>query len=143
MGIALLTSKRSEDPNIKAGACIAKIDHTWHWIQLHAKRCTRIQLPWNRDENNELDKQYPYVCHAAMNAIMNCRKRDLKGSRMYMSLLPCNECAKLKLELKKCFIFKIHLLEGIESRLQKNCSRLLELIATNILPNVNSYANWE
>ena len=29
-----------------------------------------------------------------MNAILNANGRDLRGSRLYVALFPCNECAK-------------------------------------------------
>ena len=34
-----------------------------------------------------------YVCHAEFNAILNARV-SLDGSRIYVTLFPCNECAK-------------------------------------------------
>ena len=38
----------------------------------------------------------PYVCHAELNAILNYRgsRHDFIGSRIYVDLFPCNECAK-------------------------------------------------
>ena len=38
--------------------------------------------------------KYPYVVHAELNAILNANGRDLRGSRIYVALFPCNECAK-------------------------------------------------
>ena len=35
-----------------------------------------------------------YVCHAELNAILNYRGGSLKGSRVYVTLFPCNECSK-------------------------------------------------
>ena len=35
-----------------------------------------------------------YVCHAELNAILNSAHSDLRGSRVYVTLFPCNECAK-------------------------------------------------
>lgn len=35
-----------------------------------------------------------YVCHSELNAILNSPNHDLRGSRMYVTLFPCNECAK-------------------------------------------------
>ena len=32
--------------------------------------------------------------HAELNAILNANGRDLRGSRLYVALFPCNECAK-------------------------------------------------
>ena len=40
-----------------------------------------------------LKYQHPYVVHAELNAILNS-KHDLKGCSIYVSLFPCNECAK-------------------------------------------------
>jgi dCMP deaminase len=35
------------------------------------------------------------VCHAELNAIMNSKGRDVKNCKMYVTLFPCNECAKI------------------------------------------------
>ena len=57
--------------------------------------CSDDELPWSR-EGDLLDTKYPFVCHAEMNAITNAsNKPDLDGATMYVSLFPCNECAKL------------------------------------------------
>uniref|UniRef100_A0A671VWI1 Deoxycytidylate deaminase n=1 Tax=Sparus aurata TaxID=8175 RepID=A0A671VWI1_SPAAU len=53
------------------------------------------QLPWTRSADDRLDTKYPYVCHAELNAIMNKNSADVKGCTMYVTLFPCNECAKL------------------------------------------------
>ena len=37
---------------------------------------------------------YPYVVHAELNAVLNANGRDLRGSKLYVALFPCNECAK-------------------------------------------------
>ena len=51
------------------------------------------QLSWNKGEG--LDSKYLYVCHAEFNAILNTRNGSaLKGCRLYVTLFPCNECAK-------------------------------------------------
>ena len=34
------------------------------------------------------------VCHAEMNAILNKNSANIKGSKIYVVLFPCNECAK-------------------------------------------------
>ena len=47
------------------------------------------------DEPNPLNTKYPYVCHAEMNAILNKNTADLKNCRIYATLYPCNECAKI------------------------------------------------
>jgi dCMP deaminase len=35
-----------------------------------------------------------FVCHAELNAILNYSGTALRGSRVYVTLFPCNECAK-------------------------------------------------
>ena len=34
------------------------------------------------------------MVHAELNAILNASGRDLRGSKLYVALVPCNECAK-------------------------------------------------
>ena len=40
-----------------------------------------------------IDTKYAYVCHSELNAILNYRG-NLEGSKIYVTLFPCNECAK-------------------------------------------------
>ena len=53
--------------------------------------CSDDEYPWGRDGK---ETKYPYVVHAELNAILNANGRDLRGSRLYVALFPCNECAK-------------------------------------------------
>ena len=41
-----------------------------------------------------MDKKYFYVVHSELNAILNYRGGSLEGAKLYVSLFPCNECAK-------------------------------------------------
>ena len=41
-----------------------------------------------------LDTKYAFVCHAEMNAILNCGTADLRNTRVYVTLFPCRECTK-------------------------------------------------
>ena len=38
--------------------------------------------------------KYVYVTHSELNAILNYRGGSLEGAKIYVSLFPCNECAK-------------------------------------------------
>ena len=51
------------------------------------------EFPWAR-EGDEVDTKYPYVTHSEMNAILNYRGGSLEGTKLYVTLFPCNECAK-------------------------------------------------
>ena len=43
---------------------------------------------------NPLETKYLYVAHSELNAILNYRGGSLEGSKLYVCLFPCNECAK-------------------------------------------------
>ena len=93
MGIAMLAVKRSKDPSTQVGACIVSQDNIIISTGYNGmpKGCSDDEFPWGRDGD---DNKYPYVVHAELNAILNANGRDLRGSRVYVALFPCNECAK-------------------------------------------------
>jgi len=95
MGIAMLAAKRSKDPNTQVGACIVSQDNIIISTGYNGmpKGCSDDIFPWERDGQQDMTK-YPYVVHAELNAILNANGRDLRGSRIYVALFPCNECAK-------------------------------------------------
>ncbi|MBO4667283.1 MAG: dCMP deaminase family protein, partial [Bacilli bacterium] len=95
MGVALLSSMRSKDPNTKVGACIVNSEHRIVGIGYNGfpVGCSDHEVPWNR-EGDFLDTKYPYVVHAEPNAILNSNSKT-QGCTLYVSLFPCNECAKL------------------------------------------------
>ena len=95
MGIAVLSSLRSKDPNTKVGACIVDKDHKVVSIGYNGmpRGVDENKVSWNRGEG--LDSKYLYVCHAEFNAILNTRNgAALEGCTLYVTLFPCNECAK-------------------------------------------------
>lgn len=97
MAIAQLSAKRSKDPGTQVGACIVNKNKRIIGIGYNGfpTGCSDDELPWDR-EGDFLETKYPYVCHAEMNAITNsANKPDLDGASLYVSLFPCNECAKL------------------------------------------------
>ena len=100
MGVAIISSHRSKDPNSQVGACIVNAENKIVGIGYNGFPigCPDDELPWGREADNPLDTKYPYVCHAEMNAIMNKNTADLRGCRIYVTLFPCNECAKLLIQ---------------------------------------------
>ena len=96
MGIAMLAAKRSKDPNTQVGASIVSEDNIIISTGYNGmpKGCSDDEFPWDRKGENEAATKYPYVVHAELNAILNANGRDLRGSRIYVALFPCNECAK-------------------------------------------------
>ncbi len=95
MGVALLAAERSKDPNTRVGACIVDAQNRilstgYNGFPLG---CSDDDFPWQR-VGEETDTKYPYVVHAELNAILNSRGKSLAGSKLYVALFPCNECAK-------------------------------------------------
>ena len=95
MGIAELSAERSKDPNTRVGACIVSNDNKILSIGYNGFPigCSDDEISWERTGEFENTK-YPYVCHAELNAILNYTGSTLKGSKIYVNLFPCNECAK-------------------------------------------------
>ena len=56
--------------------------------------CSDDEFPWSRSDDDPLKTKYVYVTHSELNAILNYRGGSLEGSKLYVSLFPCNECAK-------------------------------------------------
>ena len=95
MGIAMLSAKRSKDPNTQVGACVVSKDNKILSVGYNGapNGYNDENMPWDR-EGSFLDTKYAYVCHAELNAILNNKGSNLEGSRIYVDLFPCNECAK-------------------------------------------------
>ncbi len=93
MGIAMLAARRSKDPNTQVGACIVSPENIIISTGYNGmpKGCSDDIFPWDREGEQT---KYPYVVHAELNAILNANGRSLQGSRIYVALFPCNECAK-------------------------------------------------
>ncbi len=94
MGIALLSAKRSKDPNSQVGACI--VDSKKRIVSMgyngFPNGCSDDELPWGR-EGGTLDTKYAYVVHSELNAILNANT-NVRDCTLYVTLFPCNECTK-------------------------------------------------
>lgn len=95
MGIALLSSMRSKDPSTQVGACIVNSDKRILSMGYNGmpRCCSDDDFPWDKNDK-PLDSKYLYVCHAELNAILNCAVGSVRGCTVYTTLFPCNECAK-------------------------------------------------
>ncbi|XP_065848362.1 uncharacterized protein [Euphorbia lathyris] len=114
MAIAFLSAERSKDPNRQVGACLVSqngvilelqwIQSTCVWFAVigigyngFPRGCSDDKLPWAKKSrtNNPLETKYPYVCHAEVNAILNTNHASAAGQKLYVTMFPCNECAKI------------------------------------------------
>ena len=94
MAMAHLAAFRSKDPNTQVGACIVNPDRRVVGLGYNGfpRGCDDDEYSWER-EGSFLETKYPYVVHAELNAILNSIM-TLKNCTIYVSLFPCNECAK-------------------------------------------------
>ena len=95
MGIAYLSAMRSKDPNTQVGAYIVSRENKILSVGYNGfpKGCDDDEFPWKRD-GDIYDSKYAYVTHSELNAILNYRGGSLEGTKLYVTLFPCNECAK-------------------------------------------------
>lgn len=94
---AMLASYKSKDPSTKVG-CVF-VDKNNHQITMGYNGAIagidETQMPWGNDRGVALEFQkYGYVIHSEANAISH-KNASLEGARGYVTLFPCNECAKL------------------------------------------------
>ena len=95
MGVSKLAAMRSKDPYTQVGACIVSLENKILSMGYNGfpNGVSDDEFPWAR-EGDEVDTKYPYVTHSEMNAILNYRGGSLEGTKLYVTLFPCNECAK-------------------------------------------------
>lgn len=95
MGVATLSGMRSKDPNTQVGACIVSPDHKILSMGYNGfpMGCSDDEFPWER-EGEPLENKYFYTTHSELNAILNYRGGSLEDATIYVTLFPCNECAK-------------------------------------------------
>ncbi len=127
MGVAILSSLRSKDPSTQVGACVASKQNKVVTMGYNGMPigCNDEDLPWEREADDELDTKYPYVCHAEFNAILNSLC-SLEGCRIYVTLFPCNECAKAIIQsgIKEVIYIEDKYADGMASKAAK---RLFDL----------------
>ncbi len=98
MGVAELSGMRSKDPNTQVGCCIVSADNKILSMGYNGLPigCSDDEFPWNREsgDGDPYNTKYYYVAHSELNAILNYRGGSLEGSKLYVTMFPCNECAK-------------------------------------------------
>lgn len=100
MGVAQMAAQRSKDPNSQVGCCIVGSDNKILSMGYNGfpRGCSDDEFPWDRENADEdpYNAKYVYVVHSEMNAILNFagNRSALQGAKIYVTLFPCNECAK-------------------------------------------------
>lgn len=107
MGLALLSAQRSKDARTKIGACVIDAHNRIIGIGYNGfpRGCPDDEFPnaGRFDEAGNLlplqDTKLAYVVHAEANAILNSMGRDMQWATLYCAMPPCNECAKLIIQV--------------------------------------------
>ncbi len=99
---AMMASFKSKDPATKVG-CVF-VDQNNHQLTMgyngFVAGIDESKLPWGKDKSQPLEHQkYGYVVHSEANAILHSPV-SLAHSKCYVTLFPCNECAKLLASVK-------------------------------------------
>lgn len=98
MGMAKLISMRSKDPHKQVGAVIVDKDKRILSVGYNGMPfgLSDDENIWEK-EGNILNQKYTYICHAEENAVLNYRGINtyLDGATLYVTLFPCNNCAKI------------------------------------------------
>jgi dCMP deaminase len=95
MQICRVIANRSKDPSTQVGACIVNKKNVVIGLGYNGfpRGCGDSDFPWER-EGTFCDTKYAYVVHAEENAILNS-STSTEGAKLYCTLFPCNECAKV------------------------------------------------
>ena len=98
MGVAVLSAKRSKDPNTQVGACLVNKDKRIVGIGYNGfpRHIDDDSFPWT-DKEKLSESKYAYVVHAEANAILNATQ-SLVDATIYVTLFPCHECVKLLIQ---------------------------------------------
>ncbi|PPE05462.1 deoxycytidylate deaminase [Williamsoniiplasma lucivorax] len=98
MTVAKASAMRSKDPSTQVGAVVVnrlqQIVSTGY--NGFPRGISDDDFPWER-EGDFVNTKYPYVAHAELNAVVASRT-DLTGCELYVTLFPCNECAKILIQ---------------------------------------------
>ena len=118
MGLAHLSGLRSKDPNTQVGDVIVDENNRVVSIGYNGfpSGVSDDEFPWGR-EGGVLDTKYAFVVHAELNAILNSQ-RSVRGCSLYVSLFPCNECAKAIIQAGiKRIIFESDKYDGADTNI--------------------------
>ncbi len=93
MGIARLSALRSKDPNTQVGCCIVSENNRILSMGYNGfpNGVPDAEFTWAREGE---DNKYLYSTHSELNAILNYRGGTLENAKMYVTLFPCQDCAK-------------------------------------------------
>ena len=119
MTVARVVAMRSDDPVTHVGCVIVDEDNFIVGTGFNGFP-SHMHFTWNK--NDGLDNKNLFVVHAEVNAILHATK-SVRGCTAYVTLFPCNECAKVLVQagIKKI----VYLSDKYHDKLSTQASRLL------------------
>ena len=132
---------RSKDPGTQVGACI--VDNENHILSTgyngFPRGCSDDEFPWER-EGEYCETKYPFVVHAELNAILNAHGKNLVDSKIYVSLFPCNECAKAIIQsgIREIFYLSDKYAEADSTKASKKMLTAAGVRFTKLTPKTSS-----
>eukprot|EP00033_Pygsuia_biforma_P002306 GCRY01002554.1.p1 GENE.GCRY01002554.1~~GCRY01002554.1.p1 ORF type:complete len:171 (-),score=19.11 GCRY01002554.1:263-775(-) len=100
MKIAYVIAERSKDPKTQVGAVIVDENNIVLSLGYNGfpRGCSDDEFPWHRGKGSsaepDAETKYMYVIHAECNALL-MSTTSLQNSKIYVTLFPCNNCAKM------------------------------------------------
>ena len=148
MFIAIIISAKSKDPHTQVGSCIISEKHELLSVGYNtAPKTWKGDFPWNNNvkEVGEENTKYPYVIHSEANALnsYNGPKDMLENATIYVTLFPCQNCAKqivesgIKRVVYKDDFYNCSIDNLCSKRLLTQCG--VEYIAFSELSNIEEY----
>jgi len=138
MSVAFLTGMRSKDPSTQVGACIVNAEDRIVGVGYNGfpSGIPDEALPWEKTSpDGFLETKYPYVCHAELNAVLNKNVESCRGCRLYSTLFPCCECAKVIIQSGiRCVIYASD--KNREQDVFKASKRMFELAGVRMVSYV-------
>uniref|UniRef100_A0A0K0DDY6 dCMP deaminase n=1 Tax=Angiostrongylus cantonensis TaxID=6313 RepID=A0A0K0DDY6_ANGCA len=132
MAVAKLASMRSKDPTTQVGCTIVNRENKIIGTGYNGfpVGISDDDLPWTKGNQDPLENKQTYVVHAEMNAIINKSMNSIEGCTLYTTLLPCNECAKMIIQLRAALISPLEVsTSGVRCRKSMSLqSRLAEVV---------------
>lgn len=95
MGVAKLAGLRSKDPNSQVGSCIVSPDNKilFYWVQWFSERVLRWCFPM--EQRGRWTGYQVFLCDTQrIECYSELSRGKPGGSKIYVSLFPCNECSK-------------------------------------------------
>lgn len=94
MNVAILASLRSKDTTKVGSVLVLNKKLVGMGYNGFPSGVDESKLPTSR-VGSFSDVKYAYTIHSEQNCILNSPVYDIAGATLYVTLFPCNECAKL------------------------------------------------